>query len=79
MEGFAAREVMHRAREEGMKLAVHWQDSDLSFAKPVAECFPECNFMICGAHAGENHLKALENYSKMKAQISLESTKTGSL
>ena len=66
MEGFAAREVMHRAREEGMKLAVHWQDSDSSSAKPVAECFPECKIMICGGHAGKNHLKALENYSKMK-------------
>ena len=67
IEGFAAREVMHRAREEGMKLAVHWQDSDSSSAKPVAECFPECKIMICGGHAGKNHLKALENYSKMKA------------
>ena len=67
MEGFAAREVMHRAREEGMKLAVHWQDSDSSSAKAVAECFPECKIMICGGHAGKNHLKALENYSKMKA------------
>ena len=66
MEGFAAREVMHQARGEGMKLAVHWQDSDSSSAKPVAECFPECKIMICGGHAGKNHLKALENYSKMK-------------
>ena len=66
MEGFAAREVMHQAREEGMKLAVHWQDSDSSSAKPVAECFPECKIMICGGHAGKNHLKALENYSKLK-------------
>ena len=66
MEGFAAQEVMHQAREEGMKLAVHWQDSDLSSAKPVAECFPECKIMFCGGHAGKNHLKALEKYSKMK-------------
>ena len=58
MEGFAAREVMHQAREEGMKLAVRWQDSDSSSAKPVAECFPECKIMICGGHAGKNHLKA---------------------
>ena len=50
-----------------MKLAVHWQDSDSSSAKAVAECFPECKIMICGGHAGKNHLKALENYSKMKA------------
>ena len=39
-----------------MKLAVHWQDSDSSSAKPVAEC----KIMICGGHAGKN-------YSKMKA------------
>ena len=66
MEGFAAQEVMHQAREEGMKLAVHWQDSDSSSANAVAQCFPECKIMICGGHAGKNHLKALENYSKMK-------------
>ena len=66
MEGFAAREVMNRAREEGMKLAVHWQDSDSSSAKPVAENFPECKVMICGGHAGRAHLKALEKYSKVK-------------
>ena len=72
MEGFAAWEVMHQAREEGMKLAVHWQDSDSSSAKPVAECFPECKIMICGGHAGKNHLKALENYSKMKKVPSID-------
>ena len=67
MEGFAARDVMKRAREEGMKIAVHWQDSDSSSAKPIAECFPECKIMICGGHAGKAHLKVLEKYSKMKA------------
>ena len=50
-----------------MKRAVHWQDSDSSSAKAVVECFPECKIMICGGHASKNHLKALENYSKMKA------------
>ena len=50
MEGFAARVVMKLAREEGMKIAVHWQDSDSSSAKPVAEWFPECKIMICGGH-----------------------------
>ena len=74
MEGFAAREVMHRAREEGMKLTVHWQDLDSSSAKAVVECFPEYKIMICGGHAGKNHLKALENYSKMKVPSNKWST-----
>ena len=67
MEGFAQPEVMNQAKEEGMKFAVHWQDSDSSSAKPVAKCFPECKIMICGGHAGKNHLNALEKYSNVKA------------
>ena len=66
MEGFAAQVVMNQAREEGMKIAVHWQDSDSSSAKPIAECFPECKIMICGGHAGKAHLKVLQKYSKVK-------------
>ena len=50
MEGFAVQEVMNQAKEEGMKLAVHWQDSDSSAAKPVANCFPECKIMIQRIH-----------------------------
>ena len=66
MEGFAARVVMSQAREEGMKIAVHWQDSDSSSAKSIAECFPECKIMICGGHAGKAHLKVLQKYTKVK-------------
>ena len=66
MEGFAARVVMKQAREEGMKIAVHWQDSDSSSAKPITECFPECKIMICGGHAGNAHLKVPEKYSKVE-------------
>ena len=46
--------------------AVQWQDSDSSSSKTVKECFPNCEVMICGGHAGKNHLKALQKYAKLK-------------
>lgn len=66
MEGFAARRIMTLAKEEGMNIAVQWQDSDASSAKHIKECFPDCRIMICGGHAGKNHLKVLESYLKIK-------------
>lgn len=63
MEGYAARQVMKIAKEEGIHIEVQWQDSD---AKIIRECFPDCDVMICGGHAGKNHLKILQSYAKMK-------------
>ena len=66
MEGFAAREIMMQAKKEGMEIAIQWQDSDSYTSKTAKECFPNCKVMICGGHAGKNHLKALQSYAKLK-------------
>lgn len=66
MEGYAALKIMKEAKEEGMNIAVQWQDSDASSAKSIKECFPNCQVMICGGHAGKNHLKTLRSYAKMR-------------
>ena len=49
-----------KAKEEGMQIAVHWQDADSSSANAVAELFPDADIMTCGGHAGRAHLKQLE-------------------
>lgn len=65
-EGYAARITFKKAKEEGMEVAVHWQDADSSSAKAVSEVFPDAEIMICGGHAGRAHRKILELRHKMK-------------
>ena len=36
-EGYAARITFQRAKEEGMDVAIHWQDADSSSAKAVRD------------------------------------------
>ena len=36
-EGYAARIAFQKAKEEGMQVAVHWQDADSSSAKAVSD------------------------------------------
>ena len=59
-ECFAALVTFKKAKEEGMQIAVHWQDADSSSANAVAELFPDADIMTCGGHAGRAHLKQLE-------------------
>ena len=66
-EGYAARDTFKRAKQEGMQVAVHWQDADSSSAKAVTEVFPDAEIMICGGHAGRAHKKILESRQKMKS------------
>ena len=65
-ESFAARIKFQKAKEEGMQVAVHYQDTDSSSAKAVSEVFPDAEIMICGRHAGRTHRKILELCQKMK-------------
>ena len=66
-EGFAARVTFQKAKEEGMQIAVHWQDADSSSANAVRELFPDAHIMICAGHASRAHHKILEKRAKMKA------------
>ena len=56
-EGYAARDTFRKAKEEGMQVAVHWQDADSSSANAVAAVFPEADVMVCGGHAGRANKK----------------------
>ena len=64
-EGFAARITFQIAKEEGMQIAVHWQDADSSSAKVVSKIFPTAQIMICGGHAGRAHKNILEKRQKL--------------
>ena len=63
-EGYAARITFQRAKEEGMDIAIHWQDADSSSAKAVREIYPKAEIMLCGGHAGRAHRKILEKCQK---------------
>ena len=56
-EGYAASITFQRAKEEGMDVAVHQQDTDTSSAKSVKEVYPDAEIMICGGHPGQAHGK----------------------
>ena len=65
-KGFAARVICTRAKEEGMQIAIHWQNADSSSAKSVQEIFLDAEIMVCGDHAGRAHKKILELRQKIK-------------
>ena len=44
-EGYAARVTFQQAKEEGMDVAIHWQDADSSSAKAVREIYPNADIM----------------------------------
>ena len=56
-EGYTSSITFERAKEEGMQIAVHWQDADSSSANEVREVFPDADTMICGRHVGRANKK----------------------
>ena len=44
-EGYAARITFQRAKEEGMDIAIHGQDTDSSSAKAAREIYPKAEIM----------------------------------
>ena len=66
-EGYAARQTFRKANEEGMNIAIQWQDADSSSSKAVTDHFPDAKVMICGGHAGRAHKKQLEKLLKKKS------------
>ena len=65
-EGYGARQLFKKAKEDGMNIDVQWQDADSSSSKAVTDLFPNAKVMICGGHAGRAHKKQLEKLQKMK-------------
>ncbi len=51
-EGYGASELMCKAIQEGLNIAVHWQDGDSSSKKRVLQQFPDAKVMLCGGHIG---------------------------
>ena len=68
-EGYAARITFQRAKEEGMDVAIHWQDADSSSAKAVREIFPSAEIMLCGGHADRAHKEEHRKDSMLMATI----------
>ena len=66
-EGYAARLTFQRVKDEGMDVAIHWQDADSFSAKVVHDMHPNAEAMLCGGHAGRAHKKVLTSRQKMKS------------
>ena len=56
---YAACVTFQKAKEEGMQVAIHWQDADSSSAMGLCKVFPDAHVMICGGHDGCAHKKFL--------------------
>ena len=66
-EGYVARLTFKNSKDEGMNIAVKWQDADSSFSEAVTDHFPDAQIMICSGHASRAHKKQLEKLQKMKS------------
>lgn len=70
MEGHAAEKLFNQAFQEGMHIAVHWQDADSSSAKAFRKFYPDKNVsknMYCINHVVRNHIKALNEWHPKKS------------
>ena len=65
-EGYAAMLMFEKAKEDGMCVAIHWQDADSSSANSLSAVFPDAEIMICAGHSGRAHRKILESRQKIK-------------
>ena len=66
MEGAAARDIFTKMKEEGMTIAVHWQDADSTAEKEVQKHFGDVT-KLCGGHYTRAHYNQLK---KIKGQKS---------
>ena len=66
-EGYAATMVFQQAKEDGMELAINWQDNDSFSSKAIKKIFPKAEVMICRGHEGRAHLNQLKKLKKMKS------------
>ena len=62
-EGHLSEVLWAKAKEEGLKVEVSWQDADSSSAKGFRQSYSneqESRIMLCGGHVGRAHGKKLE-------------------
>ena len=69
-EGHLAEVCFGKAKEEGMVVAINWQDADSSSAKSFRYVFPDSSLsriMLCGGHVGRSHANNLKDYKSKKS------------
>ena len=69
-EGHLADVCFSKAKEEGMVVAINWQDADSSSAKSFRYVFPDSSLsrvMLCGGHVGRAHANNLKEYKGKKS------------
>ena len=69
-EGHLAEVCFSKAKEEGMVIAINWQDADSSSAKSFRYVFPDNSIsrvMLCGGHVARSHANNLKDYKGKKA------------
>jgi hypothetical protein len=65
-ERYSAMLMFEKAKEDGMHVAIHWQDADSPSANSFSAVFPDAEIMICAGHSGRAHRKVLESRQKLK-------------
>ena len=55
VEGHMVRILFQRAKDEGCKVSVNWQDSDSSAAKAISDVYQDVQIMYCSGHVGRAH------------------------
>jgi len=74
-EGHLAQVLWAKARDEGLKVEVNWQDADSSSAESFRYSFPSeehSKIMLCGGHVGRAHgkkLKEMQTWSSFSSQF----------
>ena len=66
-EGYSTEEAFTQAKEEGLQVAIHWQDADSSAATAIKRVMPETRIMKCLGHVGHAHNNQLEAIQKKKS------------
>ena len=66
-EGHLAATLFGKAKEEGCKIEINWQDSDSSSAKSVRVVFPSTHIMYCAVHVGRAHTHRLTDMRAKKS------------
>ncbi|XP_031553407.1 uncharacterized protein LOC116290504 [Actinia tenebrosa] len=68
-EGHLAYLLFKKAKEEGLNIALNWQDQDSTAEKSFRSIFPDGELnrvMLCGGHVGRSHGNNLKEYKGKK-------------
>ena len=65
-EGHMAKILFQRAKDEGCRVVVNWQDSDSSSAKAVKDVYCDVEIMHCSGHVGRAHANRLSDLKGTK-------------